>query len=221
MSNSQGFKRYPAIRCWINHVLEGKYLPEERILDTFFGKIKRIRILGTILKKEEYIFVDPFDEQQNKVGLKFTFGDGTGVIAALVKDLEKDQFKNLSKGDLVDIVGIVSIHIEGSLAISPTEIMRKVENPNYKLLRDAEIIEKIQLKKTSKATKIKIQNNNSDLKEQIFEIIEQYSEGANGISFNELQVKLKINEEELRKIIRDLEIDLRIYPSEEDVYQCF
>ncbi|TFG17017.1 MAG: hypothetical protein EU531_04505 [Promethearchaeota archaeon] len=221
MSNSQGFKRYPAIRCWICHVLEGRYIPEERIIDTSFGKLKRLRILATILKKEEYIFTDSFDEDQNKVGLKFTLDDGTGLIVALVKNSESEQFKNASIGDLVDIVGIVTTRNEGSFVISPTEIMRKIENPDYKLLRDADIIGKIQLKKKTKPIKKTKANDKSELKEQIFEIIEQYSEGANGISFNELLLKLKINDEELRKIIRDLEIDLRIYPSEEDVYQCF
>ena len=221
MSNTQGFKRYPAIRCWINHVLEGIYLPEERILDTFFGKMKRIRIVATILKKEEYIFTDSFEETQQKVGLKFILDDGTGIIIALAKDREKVQFKNASEGDLVDIVGIVTTSKEGSVVVSPTEIMRKIEKPDYKLLRDAEIIEKIQSKRKFKPAEKKKEINKSDLKEQIFDLIEQYSDGTNGISFNELKGNLKIKDEELRKILRDLEIDLRIYPSEEDVYQCF
>ena len=221
MSNSQGFKRYPAIRCWITHVLEGTYIPEERILETLFGKVKRIRILATILKNEEYIFTDSFEEEQNKVGLKFTLDDGTGIIVALTKDSEKEQFKNASKGDIVDIVGIITNSRKGSFIISPTEVIRKIENPDYKLLRDAEIIEKIQLMKKSKLIKKNISNNKPELKEQIFDLIEKYSDGANGISFNELKKRLKINDDELRKIIRDLEIDLRIYPSEENVYQSF
>ena len=221
MSNSQGFKRFPAIRCWISHVLGGTYIPEERILNTLFGNVKRIRILATVIKKEEYIFTDSFEETQKNVGLKFTLDDGTGIIVALVRDLERQQFKIVSEGDLVDIVGIVSTSREDSYMISPTEIMRRVENPNYKLLRDAEIIEKIQSKKNIIPVKNQKKNDKLDLKEQIFELIEKYSESANGISFNELKVKSKINDEELRKIIRDLEIDLRIYPSEEDVYQCF
>lgn len=222
MSISQGFKRYPAIRCWITHILEGTYIPEERIFDTIFGKVKRIRILASILKNEEYIFTDSFEETQKKVGAKFTLDDGTGIIVALIKDLEKEQFKNASEGDLVDIVGIVTTAYQDSFAISPTEIIRKIDNPNFKLLRDAEIIEKIQsIKKKTKPIGKKLKNSKPELKEQIFEIIEKYSDGADGISFNELKTKLKIDDEELRKIIRDLEIDLRIYPSEEDVYQCF
>jgi hypothetical protein len=221
MSNSQGFKRYPAIRCWISHVLEGTYIPEERILETLFGKVKRIRIIATILEKKEHIFIDSFEETQEKVGLKFYLDDGTGIIVALAKEKEKEQFKIASKGDLVDVVGIVTSSKEGSFEISPTEIMRKIENQDYKLLRDAEIIEKIQSIKKTKLTNKNMSDNKPVLKDQVFDLIEKYSDGTDGISFNELKKKLKINDEELRKIIRDLEIDLRIYPSEEDVYQCF
>ena len=53
-------------------------------------------------------------------------------------------------------------------------------------------------------------------------MIEKYSVDANdGISFNELGIKLGIKDNELRNIIRDLEVESRIYPSEEDIYQCF
>jgi RecG-like helicase len=217
MLRSQGFKRAPAVRCWIKHVLEGKFNSEDRTLDTIFGKVRRVRILATLLRKQEYIYTDSFDENQKKVGLKFTIDDGSGIIEAHTEDFEKDQFKKASKGDIFDIIGIVSTH-KDSLSIYPTEILRKVEKPDYRLLRDAEIIEKIQSKKIVNTTKRKKPTGKSELKEEIYEIIEQDSEF--GISFNDLKRKLDIDDEELAKILDDLERDLRIYTSEQDIYHC-
>jgi hypothetical protein len=221
MSNSQGFKRYPAIRCWISHILEGTYIPEEKILDTVFGKIKRVRILATLLNKQEHIFSDSFDENQKSIGLKFTIDDGTGIIDAFVKNIDINRFSNVSKGDIIDVIGIITPS-ENSYSISPTEIIKKVEMPDYRLLRDAEVIEKIKLGKFPQIFDKKKPNSKIDLKEQVYEMIEKYSEDANdGISFNELGIKLGIKDNELRNIIRDLEVESRIYPSEEDIYQCF
>ena len=217
MSRSQGLKRYPAIRCWINHIIEGTYLPEERILETVFGKVKRVRILATILSKKEYIIADSFDENQNNIEYKFTLDDGTGIIEAYVKDWDEKQFKNVSKGELVDIVGILASK-DDFISISPTEIMKKIEKPDLKLLRDAEIIEKLKLNKDNQILIPKKSIGKIELKEQIYGTIEEYSEG---ISFNDLQVRFNIKDDELRKILKDLEVDLRIYSSEEDVYQCF
>jgi hypothetical protein len=217
MSRSQGFKRYPAIRCWINHVIEGKFLPEERLVETVFGKLKRVRMLATVLEKQEYIFTDSFNENKNKIGLKFTIDDGTGIIDVYIKDWDKEQFKRVSKGDLVDIVGIIALK-DDRISISTTEIMKKIEKPDLRLLRDAEVIEKLRMNTYSQIPIQEQKVGKIELKEEIYDTIEDYSEG---ISFNELQVKFKINDDELRKILKDLEVDLRIYCSEEDVYQCF
>ena len=51
MTEKQIFKRYPAIRCWIKHILEGFYDENERILYSIFGKLKRIRMVTTIINK--------------------------------------------------------------------------------------------------------------------------------------------------------------------------
>ena len=75
MSDVKSYKRSPAIRCWIHHILEGKYSEEIRSLYTIFGEIKRIRIVATIIRKREIMmnqvagedgFIDdetqPYDE---------------------------------------------------------------------------------------------------------------------------------------------------------------
>jgi hypothetical protein len=59
------------------------------------------------------------------------------------------------------------------------------------------------------------------LKEKIFSIIEEFSQKGNGITLSELRSKLTITEEKLRIYIKDLEMESRIYQSEENLYQSF
>jgi len=211
----------PAISCWICHILDARYIPEEGALDTIFGKIERVRILGTVIDKQEHIFSDSFDENQGTLGLKFIIDDGTGIIEVYLGQIESNRFNLITIGDLVDIVGGFGVG-EKSYLISSIKIMRKVENPDFKLLRDADIIEKLQSSDIKKDLIKNGKNHNEiDLKEKVYELIEQYSEDANGISFTELKNKLNINENDLRNIIRDLEIESLIYPAEKDFFQCF
>ena len=59
------------------------------------------------------------------------------------------------------------------------------------------------------------------LKEKIFSIIYEYSQDGNGISLEELQLKLQIPENKLRTYINDLAMESRIYPTEENIYQSY
>ena len=126
------------------------------------------------------------------------------------------------------------------VSISP-EIMRKIEEPNAILLRNAEILKKI---KSGNIQAIPVLSENgasideisdeydvdqlfeekekveiNDTKEKLYSIIEENSK--EGISFKELKQELKIPEDELKNLIRDLEMESRIYQSEENVYQTY
>ena len=60
-----------------------------------------------------------------------------------------------------------------------------------------------------------------EFKEKIYTLIEEYSLEGNGISFKELKMNLKLSENKLRTFIRDLEMESRIYQSEENIYQSY
>jgi len=246
MSDTKSFKRLPAIRCWINHLLEGSYSAEQKILFTIFGEIKRVRIIATIVDKREKINTqstdtdDILDEDDgSNVRLEFDLDDGTGLIRATLWNVDPEKYASFKEGDIVDIVGLIR-YWNSYISISP-ELLRKIEEPNSMLLRDAEIIKKIKHgniqeipelsnggtpideipdeydinKLFEEKEKVEI----DDTKEKLYILIEENSK--EGISFNELKQKLKIPDDVLKNYIRDLEMESRIYQSEENIYQTY
>ena len=88
MSERTSYKRNPAIHCWIRHIEEGKYDENENIFLTIFGKVKRVRLIATIIEKnEKLIESDEFEiglEEDSKVNVRliFSLDDSTGLIRA-------------------------------------------------------------------------------------------------------------------------------------------
>jgi hypothetical protein len=246
MSATKSFKRFPAIRCWVKHLLEGSFSTEDKILFTIFGEVKRVRVIATIVDKREKVNTqasedeDVLDEDDgNNVRLEFDLDDGTGLIRAILWSVNPEEYVNFEKGNIVDVVGLIR-YWNSYVSISP-EIIRKVEEPNSILLRDAEIIKKIKSGNMKEIPKLneegfeieeipgefdldelfeKKENIElDDTKEKVYSIIEKNSK--DGISFKVLKQKLKIPEDELKRYIRDLEMESRIYQSEENVYQTY
>ena len=147
MSEITSYKRNPAIHCWIKHITESEYDESKNIFHTIFGKVKRIRIIGTIIKKNEEISeIDDFnlgleDDSKEKIQLIFRLDDGTSIIRAIIDNVDPENYRMFGVGHIVDVVGRPRKKDDNlSLWI---EIIRKVEEPNYILLRDAEIIKRI------------------------------------------------------------------------------
>ncbi len=242
MSGTQSYEYFPAIRCWVKHLLEGKYNAEEKSLFTIFGALRKIRFVATITNRED--FVSNTSTGDLSTNLRFELDDGTGLISAVKWGVDLDKFNELNRGDVVDILGRVGFYGD-TVQISNIKLIKKVKDPNYILLRDAEIIKKI---KSGDIHEIPIDfeteeefsfDNASDeiridkifgedqpsevdkLKEKIFSIIYEYSQDGNGISLKELQLKLQIPENKLRTYINDLAMESRIYLTEENIYQSY
>ena len=248
MTEIQSFKRFPAIRCWIKNIMEGKYSIEKKSLYTIFGDVKRVRIVATVIDKREIISPQSTDDdflleegERSNLRIEFDLDDGTGLIRAILWRANPDQFKNYIKGDIIDVIGLIRKWRE-DIQISP-EIIKKIKDPNFILLRDAEIIRKISSGEIQEipedsdkecdidniSSEINIdelfEGENSlkidDLKGEIYSIVEKHSIEGNGISFKEIKEIVQISEDNLRKYIRDLEMESRIYPSEKDIYQTY
>jgi len=242
MSGTQSYEYFPAIRCWVKHLLEGKYNAEEKSLFTIFGALRRMRLVATITNRED--FVSNTSAGDLNTNLRFELEDGTGLISAVKWNVDLDKYNDLNQGDVVDILGLVGFYVE-TVQIRDIKLIKKVKDPNYILLRDAEIIKKI---KSGDLHEIPIDSetdeefsfdNTSDeiridkifgeeqpsevdkLKEKIFSIIYEYSQDGSGISLKELQFKLQIPENKLRTYINDLTMESRIYPTEENIYQSY
>ena len=252
MSESRTFEFSPAIRCWVKHLIEGRYNAKEKSLFTIFGELKRIRLVATIINKEEFLSrstnnINSPTEEEN-TNLRFELDDGTGIISAVKWDVDPNQFRDFNIGDVVDVLGRVGSFNERS-QISFIKSMRKITNPNYVLLQEAEVIKKIKFGETHEIPDIEESEADIDedsffddlsgdidvdkifgeneaskvdsIKEDIFSIIYEYSQDGNGISLEELQKRLKIPENKLKTYINDLVMESRIYPTEENIYQSY
>jgi hypothetical protein len=243
MTVSQFPKRAPAVHCWIKHLSEGNYSNEDRFLYTIFGKVKRARIVATIIDKREIITTqinngDTILEQEDGSDLRMEFDldDGTGFIRATIWQADPSKYSTLNKGDIVDVVGLIRKWKE-FVTISTVDIIKKVDNPNFILLRNAEIIKRIRSGDIQKIPEITEEEFGSDglsgeidvnalfegenddvindTKGRIYSLIKQSSIEGKGINFEEILNKLDIPEDDLRDNIKNLERESKIYLSEE------
>jgi len=248
VSELQKYKRFPAVYCWINHILEGYYSNEERIIYSIFGKMKRVRVIATIIDKRETIISSSDDDgamleedDNSNLRIDFDLDDSTGKIRTSIWRVDPEKYHELMKGDIVDVVGLIGSYNEyKNIKI---EIIKKVEEPNLILLRDAEIIQTIKTGDlheipefagdgSTSDSEIDIDSlfeneenqDSGDIKDEIFSIIKQYTSDGTGISFEQLKNQIEISDEDLKSTIRDLEMESRIYKSEEqeeNVYHTY
>jgi hypothetical protein len=129
--------------------------------------------------------------------------------------------------------------------IRSIKLIKKISDPNYVLLREAEVIKKIKSgdiheipPDEGEIEEDSFFDNVSDginideifgeeepskvdtMKELIFSTIDEYSHDGNGISLEELQSRLQIPKNKLRTYINDLVMESRIY-REENIYQSY
>lgn len=252
MSDARSYEYTPPIRCCIKHLLEGRYNATENSLYTIFGTLKRVRIVATITNREEFMSKRSTDinsaSEEVSTNLRFELDDGTGIISAVKWDVDVENFGDLNKGVSVDVLGRVGFFGE-KVQINNITFIKKIINPNYVLLREADVIKKIksgnlveipedivigsELEEDSFfddiPSDIDVEKLFSEtespkvdkIKEEIFGIIYEYSQNGNGISLEELQRRMNVSENKLRTYINDLVMESRIYPTEENIYQSY
>ncbi|MFX0042322.1 MAG: OB-fold nucleic acid binding domain-containing protein [Candidatus Hodarchaeota archaeon] len=220
--------KFPAIRCMIKHVLEGQFSEDDVILYTIFGKARNVHIIGTIIEKREEVYQRDGEERQRII---FELDDGTGLVQAVKWDVNFEKYKNLKKGDVIDLVGNFpkKWKLYNSISIN---FLTKVEDPNLILLREGEVVKKIKfgeiqkipdlLEVVDEVDEIYVDNlfneeqnlKKEDIKENIYEVIEEHSSNGLGITFKELTKIIQITESLLKQYIKDLEMESRIYQSD-------
>ncbi|UCG95432.1 MAG: hypothetical protein JSV92_00045 [archaeon] len=151
-------KRLTAIKTSIKPIIEGKYVKGEGfesnyVLTPTGLKISRARILGTVMTK--------FVNDDRTYGFVVIDDQTETIRAKIFKNLK--LIENINQGDLVDAIGKVREY-DGELYVMP-EVIRKIDNPNFIILRKAELLEQ---SKTLENVREKIQGfkkQTSDLEE--------------------------------------------------------
>jgi len=244
MTETSQYVRFPAIRCWIKHILDGYYDEIENLSHTIFGKVKRVRLIATIRDKYEF----PSFDSETTSNINLELDDGTGLIRAFKWKVEPEEIARYEIGNLAYFIGVLQTR-KGVTSLR-IEIIKIITDPNEFLLHDVMIIKKI---KSGEIVEIPIvdqklneignefgeyddnsiispensqqaldDNKTEDsIKEMIFSIIEENSHNGKDTHLKELKIKMQITENKLKRYIRDLEQTSKIYMSDENVYQSW
>ena len=175
--------------------------------------------------------------------------DGSGLINAIKWEVNSKRYEKINKGDIVSLVGRVNKWNE-TTQVTLGHI-NKIENPNFSLLHDSEIIFKItkgsihsipsddddtsfqeggiiseeefiyDKKKTTEKLFASKSNDEDDPQEKVFLFIEENSQTGMGTSLEDLNLKLQIPKNKLITYLGHLERASRIYQSEDNVYQSY
>ena len=223
----KSYKRATAIKMHIDQINSGNYVKSDTnsYLETTFGvQVSRVHILGTIVGR--WVSSTNDDSKPDRTPqASIIVDDSTETIRVRVWKDDVKLFEDLQIGDIVNIVGRVREY-ETEKYISP-EIVKKIENPNWELIHELEIIEFLsRLKSDTNLQKISTeaqqitstdsepmkidQNQKSIFKDKIVDLINELDKGS-GVNINQLKEDAKIPENEFQNAIMELINEGAIY----------
>ncbi len=148
-NDASRFKRLPVMRVLIQDLTKGQWIEEEKMVSTRYGRIKRVRICGTVLDRKEPVqdnaedsFLDDSFNQNTR--LSFQVDDGTGRIWGTLWGIAIEDYAHLQPGAIVDIVGITRQYRN---RISLTcEYARLLQDPNWETVHVLRVLERRKFK---------------------------------------------------------------------------
>jgi RPA family protein len=121
-------KRWTAYKMWIKDVVEGTYT-EDGFINFHDLQANRVRILGTVVMK--------FIGDDRRYGF-FILDDSTETIRVRSFEDTVGLIDKVNVGDIVDVVGRIRKY-DNEIYVIP-EIVKKIDDPNFELLRKLELI---------------------------------------------------------------------------------
>ena len=140
---SSGFVRVPTKKLKIVHLLTGEYDQDAREYATVAGRVKRARIIGTVIDKKFFARSENPDaepassDQPASDRAVLMLDDGTGIIRVQNWNATDNTYADIPVGQDVEVFGMVKMYRDRPYIIP--EIVNVVDDPNYELLRDLEI----------------------------------------------------------------------------------
>ncbi|MBD3227147.1 MAG: hypothetical protein GF329_03080 [Candidatus Lokiarchaeota archaeon] len=235
-------RRATAYKLKIEDVISGEFVSDDfgSYLESLNLKITRVRVMGNVIDKRVYEGnenTNLSDEVDERGGHAFlTLDDGSGIIRLKTwkKDVEKLEFINI--GDMVDTVSRVRKY-QDEIYIVP-EYVKKIENPNWELLRELEIIRlkqiysqksnnlkdttpKISSESKKSDSETKPINNIDDLESVKNQILSEISDSkeSNGLTRDELYILIDIPRLDINECINELMTDGKIFENSDGKIQ--
>jgi len=195
-------QRMTAKKVRISDLINGEWVKKEGMEPSFVvtpngEEVSRARVMGTIVSRF-------LAEDGNFASL--TIDDATETIRAKTFKTTKpvDDFE---VGNLVDVVGKVREYV-GEIYLIP-EIIRKIEDPNWELLRKLEMVkkpketakEREEEAKEEEPEKKEKEGDKSELKREILKFI---GSSEDGVEYGKILENVKGKESEIESIVNEI-----------------
>lgn len=218
-------ERSTASKVCIKDVVNGKFVRAEKQFEPDFlitplnEKISRIRVMAVVVSR--------FVSEDGKYA-SLTLDDASETITVRTFRDEIELLRDVKPGDILDVVGKIKEYNEERY-ISP-ESVRKIEDPNWELVRKLELLLKesrlegreavaieSQIEKIAEAPaasaaaeEIVEETVSEDPKLVILNLIEKMDEGE-GVKYVTLLSESKLEEEKLEGVLNELMGDGEVY----------
>ncbi len=155
-NNTKRYTRFPFVRVFIKDLNEGNWNFEENMLESRYGKLKRVRICGTIINKREVIEESQDDsflveDSGPNSRISYHIDDGTDRLWATIWNVDVERYEHLKTGTLVDIVGIVRIY-NNRIQVT-LDYIRAIDDPNIETYHRIEVLKKRKLEPSHEVSK--------------------------------------------------------------------
>lgn len=160
-------KRLTALKTRLSGISSGKFVQQEGfnpsyVITPLGERLSRIRVLTVV--------VDKFVAETGKFA-SLTIDDGTDTVRAKVFNA-LSMIENISPGDTVDVIGRIKEY-NNEIYIAP-EVITKISDPNFEVLRELEIRRKEKDLNGRKEIILKHKGQASDMDEITRMMVERY-----------------------------------------------
>ena len=192
-------KKPVAYKLWIRDLVNGRINEGERCVEVRDLKVKKARILGSVIRKYEsedgrYAFI--------------VLDDGSSSIRIKAFRESVPELKKVKVGDILDVIGRVRFR-DSEIYLVP-EIITKIRDPNWEIVRRLELLRLDKLRRKGHGGVEILEEVVEDVYTKVIKGIRELDSGE-GVEVEELSKKLKLSKEECEKIIKELLVRGEIY----------
>ncbi len=205
-------KRHTAYKVRVSDLLRNNYKKEEgewgsSYIEINNKKVNRVNIIATLVARYE-------SEDKNYCAI--TLDDFSSEIRAKTWNEDTKIIKKLKVGDIVNVIGKVRKYGD-EVYITP-EIARKLNNPNWELVRKLELIRMygkspivVEVKQQKKQiVEEQIVDSLENDRQKVLSIIEKKDSDL-GVDTSTINIESGLGEEKTNKLTQDLLRDGEIY----------
>ncbi|MDP4012627.1 MAG: OB-fold nucleic acid binding domain-containing protein [Candidatus Nanoarchaeia archaeon] len=218
-------QRKPAYKIWISQLSIGQMQKEPGEFGSQFiivkdKNISRVSIVATVVDT----FVKP---ESGFSSISLDDGSGTVNVKAFKDDLS--LLENIKVGDIVSVFGRLREYNDERYILP--ELVKVLDNPNWELVRKLELIneygkpeeikddgkEMIEVATEQGTVVEEVSGSSSDIRNRVLSLVEHA--GPDGADYSKFAEVLKLSDEEIDGVLKELLSEGEIYQSRPGKYK--